>query len=256
MKRSMLAGFVLVGLAGGWLCALDKPVESKAPDAVKNGESKESAVKKDAAMPEAINTLRAKLAGQPAGAVRDILMKELGAPTRRVGSGELHDQWDIAGGTVSFPPAVYRTATRTVWLLETKTELGGAIRRNFEMTTAPDPANHGNRFWIGGVELRADGSYLYSTHEANPRERRLQKGNFFIDHPRGMYEVKYREGWNEKTFLEEAGDEEKPVATLTLSAGEGGAKAQFAIRSDGSSRQLRFVDGAGGALGFCLEKGW
>jgi len=131
MKRSLLAGCVLVGLSGGWLCAGDKPADPKAPAVVKNAASNESAMKKDAALPEAISTLRTKLAGQPAGAVRAILAKELGAPDRRVGSGMLHDQWDIAGGMVSFPPAVFRTKTRTVWLIETKTELGGAIRGGF-----------------------------------------------------------------------------------------------------------------------------
>jgi len=253
MTRSLLAGCVLVGLVGGSLCAGDKPVDPK-PAGVKNGDAKEPAGKKDAELPEVIKALRAKLTGQAAGEVRGILVKELGAPTRRVGSGELHDQWDIAGGMVSFPPAVYRTKTRTVWLIETKTELGGAIRGGFEMTTAPDAARHGNRFWIGGVQLRADGSYVYATHEANPRERRQQKGNFFIDHPQGKYEVKYREGLNEKSLLEAVGDEDAVVATLSFSAGE--AKAEFTIRTDGSSRRLRFVEGAGGALGFCLEKGW
>lgn len=210
----------------------------------------------EVSLPARVAAIKDQLKGQNRAAMQRILTEELGEPTRQVGSGELRSQWDVAGGVLSFPPAVFEIGGRRHWLVDTRNAIGANLTGSWEMTTSP--GRYGNRFWIGGVELKQNGTYAYSHQNANPREQQAQVNNFFIQNPKGKFAIEYPKGLEAKSLLETLTKENTPVAMLVFTAeGQGGRMvAKFVARSGPSSRMLEFSGAAGEQLMFCLEKGW
>ena len=227
------------------LLALAFALASFAPDPKSN--------KIDAPLPARILEIKARLKGHAYEKVLGILKQELGEPARDVGSGEHIWQWDVAGGVLTFPSLTFEQGNRRHWLIDTRSELGANLIGGWEMTTLP--GEFGNCFWIGGVTLHKDGTYNYADSGANPRERQMQKSNFFIQHPKGTFTIEYPKGMDAKTLQETIPKGDTPVATLTFHADgpKEKANAKFTVRSSPSDRDLDL--GADG-IPFCLKKGW
>ena len=60
----------------------------------------------------------------------------------------------MADGVLSFPPPVFELGGERRWLIDARNEIGINLIGSWEMTSLP--SRHGNRFWIGNVELHED----------------------------------------------------------------------------------------------------
>ncbi len=155
--------------------------------------------------------------------VADAAVERFGRPARERGSGISILEWDVAGGVLTASPhhglPTFRTsAGRKVQLIATESRAGPNVSQSFEMVSRPDPANHDTTFWIGNVEIRPDGTYLFADANANLNDRGDQGGNFFVRHAAGHVTIEWVNGVTADTLLESASDRE--VARLTFAAGD------------------------------------
>jgi hypothetical protein len=212
-----------------------------------------SATAPSAALPAAIESFQSKVAPMDANAVLAEATTEFGQPSRDIGSGLSIPQWDIAGGVLTVHPLVgptFRTANdRIVWLIPTSNPVSDNLLQDFEMTTLPDPANHGTRFWIGNVHITKDGTYRYVDSGSNLRERGSQSSNFFMKHPEGRVEIIYPTGVAAHSNLEDLG--ERQIATLRFVARDGIPPFECSVASSAQSRRLSIVGSS-----FQMEAGW
>ena len=211
------------------------------------------------ALPPAIVALKPKLQGKTPDEVLAIVTKELGPPTRIIGSGVRAPVWDIAGGTLTVNPPIFIIHELFYWLIDTNNLAGAAnVVGSYEMTTVADPANHGTRFWTGNLRLNADGSYRFTPSGQNQAERASRPSSFFFDHPGGTYAIRYPAGVTESSLLEKLSDKSL-LATLDFiaDAKEGAAvKASMALRVDTQVHQIDFASTDATPLTFQMGKGW
>src|SRR6185503_10499349 len=111
----------------------------------------------------------------------------------------------------------------------------------FEMTTASDPKNHGNRFWIGNVSFGSNSTYRYEKQgEFEFADKRVsQASNFFVLHPTGTVEVRYVAPITADSLLESL-PEGATVANLVFTPADRGQPATFSIKSSEQNRRLVF----------------
>jgi len=119
---------------------------------------------------DVIDSLAREVQGKKPDEVRALIVGRLGQPTRDIGSGISIDQWDVAGGQLTFHPGTgptFKKDGKIRWLIRTTNPAATCLFGSYQMTTIPDPANHGNCFWTGDLSLRADGKYQYTKKVLN-----------------------------------------------------------------------------------------
>lgn len=210
-----------------------------------------------AELPKEIRELAAGIRGKGPDEVRAAMEKQFGPPQRNVGSGVRIGQWDVAGGTLTFHPLSGPVFTDPKGktrhrLLRTRNPAGDNLLRGYEMTTRPDPAHHGTRFWLGNVKFGPGAAYQFTDSGANQSQRGGQENNFFLLHPAGTVEVRHEEKVTPETLLETL-PEGAVVARLTFTANSG-AKATFSIACSEQGRCLTFEGDQ--ALPFCMDTSW
>ena len=131
----------------------------------------------------AIADLKSQIKGKAPREVASIIVQRFGPPNRDVGSGLTILDWDVVGGdlrlTVQGGPPIFRISDgKKLWLVETENPAGDNIVSEFEMSTLPDPKNHGSRSWLGDLTLRANRKYEYTRPEYDS-----VPNNFFSDNP-------------------------------------------------------------------------
>lgn len=201
-----------------------------------------------------IDALTREIQGQEPDEVRAAVVRRFGQPARDIGSGLSIEQWDVAGGVLTFHPGTGPTFAKggqTTRLMRTTNPAGDCLVGSYEMTTLPDPANHGNCFWLGNVALTPKGRYRY-TGGVSTSTRPGQEDNFFMHHPEGMARVEYAAGVTSQTRLEDLPDGTR-VATVTF-VGDGEASKSYAIVASRSSMRLAFESPE--PLVFRMDKGW
>jgi hypothetical protein len=178
---------------------------------------------------------------------------EFGQPSRDVGSGLSIPEWDIAGGVLRVHPLggpTFRLPNgKIIWLIRTTNLAGDNLHQDFEMTTLPDLANHGTRFWIGDVHITHDGTYHYVDSGSNPYERSDQSSNFFLHYPNGHVEIIWLGGISAASRLETLGDNQ--IAVLRFIAKDGKTKLESRVVSSDQTRMLSIVGPT-----FEMEQSW
>lgn len=172
----------------------------------------------------------------------DAARSRFGRPQRTHGSGVSYLEWDVAGGTLTVCeqqgiPTFRTAAGRVVRLIDTTSPAADSLFQRLEMTTPPDPDNHGTRFYFGTVEFRGNGTYQFNDSGTNVNDRGTQSGNFFVRHPAGRVAVAWSPGVTPRTPLDGRGDGE--VARLTLTAADDpAATTVYAVVSLAARRRL------------------
>jgi hypothetical protein len=188
---------------------------------------------------------------------RATIVEQFGTADRDIGSGVSIEQWDLDGGVLTLHllsgPTFSLIGGDTVWLVETCNPLEENLLGSYEMTTKPDENNRGTRYWIGNLDLRKDGTYAFRDSQSNLDRRDEQNHNFFMNHPRGHYEIVYSPGLGPDTLLETL-ETRATLAKVTCAADGSVADRQYFILSDPHMRRLSFS--AAGEIEFEMDKGW
>jgi hypothetical protein len=213
------------------------------------------------ALPARLAALKPKLQGKSPDQVLDIVTKELGQPTRIIGSGVRVPQWDIAGGLLTVDRRQGPTFTldgSNLWLIDTLNLAAPNIVGGYEMTTVADPNNFGNRFWMGNLDLRQNGHYSFRLSNSFPKERAQNPSNFFFEHLSGTYVIEYPPGITATSALEKLTDNAL-LATLHFTADnakDAGDKASMSLRLDINWRLIHFGPIGDKPLTFQMDKAW
>ena len=208
--------------------------------------------------PQSIRELSSVIQGKRPDDARAEIIKRLGKPHRDVGSGVRIEQWDLPEGVLTFHPGTGPAfadakAGKIIRLVQTSNPAGSNILTGYEMTTTPDPKNHGTRFWLGNLEFGRGASYRFTDSGQHSGKRDGQAGNFFMLHPAGTVEIRYDAPVTADTLLETlAGG--TVVAHLIFTSADRAGRATFSIRSSERDRTLAF--GADTPLPFAMNAGW
>ncbi len=218
MKWIAYIATLAFGFSVLWSCI--KPPEASATQQATTSANSSASIQY--AIPEVIVKLRAEIRGKKPSEVASIIVQKFGPPNRDVGSGRALLQWDIGHDRLTLdanggPPFFTSSDGASVRLIDTENTAGDNIISNFGMTTLPDPANHGTRFSLGSLSLKADGEYEYAADKFMSREQLRVAPNFFFDHPRGKYSVAYPVGVTAQSLLENLPDNSS-VAVIRFSA--------------------------------------
>jgi hypothetical protein len=203
-----------------------------------------------------IEVLTEEIQGKNPREVRDLITRRLGPPDRDIGSGFQIEQWDVDGGVLTFHPFAGPTFTRegqVTRLMRTTNPIESCLFGRYEMTTAPDPNNHGTRYWLGNLTLSAKGRYHYEDSGQNLSQRAGQKDNFFLRHSKGSAQIEYAAGLTPRKLLEDVPDGSR-VATVTFLAEDGRKSAVFGIITRRGPMDLEFE--GPGPLPFRMHTGW
>ena len=208
--------------------------------------------------PKAVQDLAAEIRGKSSDETRAAIIARLGPAKRNVGSGFRIEQWDLPGGVLTFHPGTGPTFAErktgiNFHLIKTRNPAGANIFSGYEMTTVPDPKNHGNTFWIGNLKFGRGHGYHFVDSGQNTSFRSAQDQNFFMLHPAGTVEVRYVAPTTADTLLESLA-EGTTVAHLVFTSADKKARATFSITSSERSRWLAF--GAEKPLPFVMGTGW
>ncbi len=208
--------------------------------------------------PKAVQDLATEIRGKSSDETRAAVIARLGPAKRNVGSGFRIEQWDLPGGVLTFHPGTGPTFAekktgKNFHLIKTRNPAGANIFSGYEMTTVPDPKNHGNTFWIGNLKVGRGHGYHFVDNGQNTSFRSAQDQNFFMLHPAGTVEVRYVAPTTADTLLESLA-EGATVAHLIFTSADKKAQATFSITS--SERSRRLVFGAEKPLPFAMDTGW
>jgi hypothetical protein len=192
--------------------------------------------------PKAIQELAAAIQGKSPAGVRAAIIKQLGPAQRDIGSGLLIEQWDTAGGVLTFHPysgpTFFDPKSKVYFhLMRTTNPVGSNLFGDYEMTTLPDPKTHGSEIWLGNVKVGADLCYHYTDTGQFPDQRITRDKNFFMLNPAGKVEVRYVEPLKADTLLESVSGE-STVAHLIFTSADGKSQAAFSVTTSGQSRYL------------------
>ncbi len=205
--------------------------------------------------PEQLKTLLRGVTN--ANDTRAALVRALGDPDRDIGSGELIEQWDTTAGVLTLHPAAGPSFTSStgdrVWLLETRNPVGENLLGDYEMCTHPEGVENRNRYYLGVLRLRLDGSYLYEDGGQNLGQRGGQGHNFFLQHRGGSFTCTYTHDVTPQTLLESVSDG-RVVAVLDFASGDSTASARYSIVADTGARSLYFTSDS--AVPVDLWRGW
>ena len=196
------------------------------------------------AAPKAVQDLAAEIRGKSPDETRAAIIARLGPAKRNVGSGFRIEQWDLPGGVLTFHPRTgptfaERKTGKNFHLVRTKNPAGTNILAGYEMTTVPDPKNHGNCFWIGNLSFGPGPAYRFVDSGQNTSFRDAQGQNFFMLHPAGTVEIRYVAPTTADTLLESLA-EGATVAHLIFTSADKKDHATFSITSSERSRRLVF----------------
>jgi hypothetical protein len=253
----MIAGLFLGSFALFVCCA--KPHE--APQSPLTNASTQPVAPVEIDLPRAIADLKSQIKGKAPREVASIIVQRFGPPNRDVGSGLTILDWDVVGGdlrlTVQGGPPIFRISDgKKLWLVETENPAGDNIVSEFEMSTLPDPKNHGSRSWLGDLTLRANRKYEYTRPEYDS-----VPNNFFSDNPRGTYTATYSTGVSSITLLENIPDN-SPFATIHFSGemtpGTAGpvTSTDLQLCSSSQNHWLHFIPSGNIPLSYTLECAW
>jgi len=218
------------------------------------------------ALPPQIIEFQHQIRGKLPKEVAALIIKLFGPPNRNTGSGLTILVWDISNGTLELtaeggPPKFTCADGTEYWLIDTENPIAENIIHDFEMATLPDQKNYGTTYYLGEVQLFADGTYMAHEDSCAPNSQEIVAHNFFFNHPHGVYSVKYLNGVTEKKFLENI-PTKTPFAIITFSAipastaNDMEARVSLYLNSNRSDHGLYFSSTVHNPLNYELKSGW
>jgi hypothetical protein len=191
-----------------------------------------------------VEALALEIQGKQPDEVRAIMVKRFGPPARDVGSGATIEQWDVAGGVLTFHSFLGPTYAKdgvSIRLMRTSNPVETCLFGSYQETYHE----------IGYLHLSSDAVYHFK--DVGSADAADQSDNFFVLHPSGSSRVEYAPGVTPQTHLEDVPDGVR-VATVTFTARGGGARKALAIVGYRSSARLAFESPE--PIPFFMEKGW
>lgn len=200
-----------------------------------------------------IDSLTREMQGKTPDQIRALIVQRFGAPARDVGSGLQIEQWDVAGGVLTFHPiqgpTFEKDGVRTR-LLRTTNPAALCLFGSYEMVTQPE-GPYGLRYYLGNIVLSAD-RYRFIDSRSNEDHRKQQANNFFMLHPEGLARVKYSPGVTPATRLEDLPDNSS-VGTVSFVTPDGRQRKTYRIVANRTSMSLSLE---GKEEAFQVTKGW
>jgi len=192
--------------------------------------------------PAAIRELSVVIQGKRLGEVRAAIIQRLGPAQRDVGSGLRIEQWDTSGGVLTFHPGTGpsffdQKSGATFHLMRTTNPVRSNLFGNYEMTSLPDSEKHGTRFWLGNVTIGPGMTYRFADSGQFRDKRSARAGNFFMLHPAGRVEARFRAPVERGTLLESVPGE-SIVADLIFISDADKSRETFSVTTSGESRYL------------------
>jgi hypothetical protein len=242
--------YLLLFLPVGMLVAI---VVSVAPSGCLHGDR---AFMADPRLPDAVQhiSLAAQQKGTGLGEVHDGIRATYGEPPRRDGGVE---QWDINGGILTYSPVAglffVSGQGEMIRVVRHQNPLEQSLPGRYEMAAPPDARRGLAAYYLGNLEVKTDGTYLY-THAQFRDPRPDQANNFFMLHPSGEYRLAYQNGYGPQTLLESIPGNPR-VAKLTFRAVDGAERTFFvARRPDADWKWLVFESDEG--IEFDMHINW
>jgi hypothetical protein len=143
---------------------------------------------------------------------------------------EAPQQWTFDRGLLSIDPiagAFFVTrAGEMIRIAPLRNPLSVALYGSYSMSSRPT-ADYGHEScWLGDVEIRVNGTYLYTDSGRFLAQRKDQANNFFMAHPSGRFEVTYLDGFGPATIVESIRGRRR-VAKLVFLAADGAERTYF-----------------------------
>ena len=153
-------------------------------------------------------------------------------------------QWTFDGGILTIDPvagAFFVTRqSEMIRIVRLRNPLKETLYGSYEMTSHPTSDYGHERCWLGDVDLRVNGTYLYKDSGNFLAQRKDQSQNFFMLHPSGRYDVTYLGGFGPTTLVESI-RQQRRIAMLVFHAPDGAEKIYFiTTRTDFIWRELVF----------------
>ena len=187
--------------------------------------------------------------------IHAIIVNRLGRQSRHVGSGFDIEEWDIAGGTLTYHPAVgvfFRKNGERKRLLQTSNRVGECLFGSYEMATTAIQTD-GVRYWLGNLRLESNGAYQFTDSGQFPEQRSGQRGNFFFEHPTGTSRVSYSKGITADSILEQLPHNSR-IAEIVFTTADKSASATYSISSSDEDTRLKFESDT--PQSFEMDKSW
>ena len=164
--------------------------------------------------------------------IRCQIVQNFGGPHRQVGSGVIRDEWDIAGGILTFDPMRGPTfldtkSKKTYWLIKTKNKVEDNLFGGYEMYDRDYKIGH-----LGNLKIDFYSKYSFKGGK-NP-------DNFFARNPVGKVTVTYIGSVKAETLLDSL-EEDAKIAQLVFTSNDGEHSASYSIANSKNSRSLIFV---------------
>ena len=209
-------------------------------------------------LPPQIQPLTGLGHGKSPDEIRQLMIEHFGPVHRITGSGYRIEHWDIAGGDLTFHPAVGPSFTPTgqsrIHILATHNPVRKNLLGCYEMVSLAADDPNSVRCWLGNLHIQPDLSYSYKDSGQFPaKSARQATTNFFYLYPKGTVEIQYATGVTDEALLETL-PTDSVIAWLHFRAADGHARRTFTITTDEPARRLVF--GASTPLLFEMDKGW
>ncbi|MBK7840519.1 MAG: hypothetical protein IPJ49_23160 [Candidatus Obscuribacter sp.] len=158
-------------------------------------------------LPPQIKQFADKIQTMNKSQISELIHNTWGKPTGDIGSGLHIPVWQLKEGELIMHPLQgpsFRHGGKSIVLLKTRTRSKDCLPGSYQVLYSKDSSN---QFWCGQIDLKADGTYLYS-----PSGQKQIKF-FAAQNPSGKYKFKYQiYPQMEMAKL----DKPSTVATLTL----------------------------------------
>jgi hypothetical protein len=210
----------------------------------------------------ALQLLAPRLQGKHPDAMRPIIIETFGNADRNVGSGLRIEQWDVAGGVLTFHPLggpTFEKEGAITRLIRTTNLAKDCVFGEYSISTLPDPENYGNQYGLGGLSISTDGRYRYVDSSQTFLEHVVQPEALFIRHPQGSVTVAYLENVTGETRLEDL-PQGTAIAVITLTSADRGSdrgsKEAYRVIAHPSVMRLSLEGEDGRPTPFSAYKGW
>jgi hypothetical protein len=197
----------------------------------------------DPRLPQPVNDIwvDAQYSGKELDVFRQKIYASYGKPRENSASVA---QWSFDRGILTIDPvagAFFVTReSEMIRIVRLRNPLKETLYGSYEMASRPTADYDHERCWLGDVNLRVNGTYLYKDSGNFLGQREDQSHNFFMLHPSGRYDVTYLTGFGPTTLVESIRGQRR-IAVLVFQAPDGAKKTYFiASRTGFMVRELVF----------------
>jgi hypothetical protein len=216
----------------------------------------DSAILTDPRLPQPVNDIWRD--AQRGNKELEVFRKEIYARyTKPLEGRGPRDQWTFDRGILTIDPvagAFFVTReNEMIPLIRVRNPLEEALYGAYEMASRPTADYGYEHCWLGNVDLRVDGTYVYKDSGRFLSQRKDQADNFFMLHPSGRFDVTYLNGFGATTLVESIHRGQR-IAKLTFRASDRPEKTYFIKAVGGVGLRKLAIDDD--EMEFRLESGF